>query len=100
MRSYPWPGNVRELKNIIERVLNMAPGPVVTGAEVCKHLRSQAEQGGLTGEVLSMEEVERQAIQRALKVAGGNVSRAARLLKISRNTLYNKLKKYQLEAGC
>jgi PAS domain S-box-containing protein len=99
MRSYPWPGNVRELKNIVERVLNTAPGPVITAAEVTRHLRSQSEQGVLTGELLSMEELERQAIQRALKVAGGNISRAARLLRISRNTLYNKLKKYRLEVG-
>jgi len=99
LRSYPWPGNVRELKNIVERVLNMTPGPVISAVEVSKHLPSRPEQGALPGEILSMEEVERQAIQRALKAAGGNISCAARLLKISRNTLYNKLKKYQVEVG-
>lgn len=99
MRSYSWPGNARELKNIVERLLNTAPGPDITAAEVNRLLRSQTYPGNFSGEVLSLEELERQAIKRALKVAGGNISQAARLLKISRNTLYNKLKKYSIEAS-
>jgi PAS domain S-box-containing protein len=99
LRSYPWPGNVRELENVIERAVNMARGKEISAAEVLRLLKHQQAASAVFSEPLSIEELEKRAIEQALKAVGGNISLAARLLKISRNTLYNKLKKYQIRAG-
>ncbi|MDK2881863.1 MAG: sigma-54 dependent transcriptional regulator, acetoin dehydrogenase operon transcriptional [Bacillota bacterium] len=99
LRSYPWPGNVRELENVIERAVNMARGKEISAAEVLRFLKHQQAAGPVFSEPLSIEELEKRAIEQALQAVGGNISLAARLLKISRNTLYNKLKKYHIRAG-
>ncbi|HHY92500.1 MAG TPA: sigma 54-interacting transcriptional regulator, partial [Firmicutes bacterium] len=99
LRSYSWPGNVRELENVIERAVNMAREKGISAAEVLRLLKHQGAAAVPAAEPLSIEELERQAIHRALQAVNGNISLAARLLKISRNTLYNKLKKYQIRAG-
>jgi two-component system response regulator HydG len=96
--KYDWPGNVRELMNAIER------GVVLTRSEYLDlaDLRIAPEPAGseaARGETAdagpaSLEEVERLAILRALEMAGGNKSEAARQLGITRKTLHKKLKKY------
>jgi DNA-binding NtrC family response regulator len=95
LMNYSWPGNVRELENVIERAVLMSSGseinPEVYPAE------TDGEDNPLplhqaTREVT--ENVERQKIMEALQKAEGNRSRAARLLGISRATLYEKLKTY------
>lgn len=99
LRSYAWPGNVRELENVIERAVNMARGKEISAAEVLRLLKHQQAGPAAPAEPLAIEELEKQAIRRALQAVDGNISLAARLLKISRNTLYNKLKKYQIKAS-
>ncbi len=100
LRSYSWPGNVRELENVVERAVNIAQGTEVSTEEIIRLLhQQQATPTQVAEKPLSIEEVEQMAIERALRVAEGNISLAARLLKISRNTLYNKLKKYQISAS-
>ncbi len=95
---YPWPGNIRELRNVLERALIMSPDteqllPAHLPPEVL--LASKTEQGASEVD-LSLEEVERRHITRVLAHQGGNRSRAARALGISRATLYEKLHKYGL----
>ncbi|MBI4828140.1 MAG: sigma-54-dependent Fis family transcriptional regulator [Nitrospinae bacterium] len=96
--AYPWPGNVRELKNVMERVLMLADAkrPVITAAALAPLL---AESGGrapvfaLPGGWAPLEDVEALYVKSALDMCGGNKSRAARLLGISRVTLREKLKR-------
>ena len=95
---YGWPGNVREMRNVLERALILA-GP--RGEVLPEHLpeefrgrRSTVEKGY---EALSLRESERQQIGRALEFHGGNRTRAATDLGISRATLIKKIKLYELE---
>jgi len=97
LMNYSWPGNVRELENVIERAVLMSTGSAVN-PEVYP-VETEEEENPMplhqaTREVT--ENVERQKIMEALQKAEGNRSRAARLLGISRATLYEKLKTYNL----
>lgn len=90
LSRHPWPGNVRELQNTIERAVVLCKG---THIEV-SHLpfapgEEPADQ--------SLDSVEAVHIRRILSECGFNVARAARTLGIDRVTLYNKMKKYQIE---
>ena len=106
LERYAWPGNVRELKNVLERVLLLeAEGEIVK----LEHLPSEiTRRGATTGEagspsspfppgvVRPLIEIEKLAIEHALRVEGGNKTRAAQALGISRQTLRTKLKEYAL----
>jgi len=95
---YPWPGNIREMRNVLERALIVGRGAERLGPE---HLT--AEFGRRAGEPLarvqkvSLEDVERRHIERILRRHGGNRTRAAEELGISRATLINKIKTYALD---
>ncbi len=107
--NYDWPGNVRELKNAIERVMILAEGNRVAS----KYLPIRISEGGVLpipmsgnendGSVrlpaggVSLYEVEKDLIRQALDQAHGNKTTAAKLLRITRDTLRYKVKKYTLE---
>src|SRR5213083_1451882 len=98
--SAPWPGNVREMRNVLERGMILARGAPQIGVE---HLPADLRKvggGGGGGDrrhtAQTLAEVERQQIERALKFHGGNRTRAAQELGISRATLINKIKAYAL----
>ncbi len=104
LEAYAWPGNVRELRNVIERVVLLEAEEEI----LPEHLPPEIARGGApgraaaTGEpfpagvVLPFTEIEKMAIQHALEVCGGNKTRAATQLGISRQTLRTKLKEYAL----
>jgi len=102
LMSFPWPGNVRELRNVIERATAVAgEGPLKE-----EHLpmdlleetpRILEEQGAPMPLREEMASAERRIIERALRHAGGNRSRAARILGIHRTGLYQKMRSYGLE---
>ncbi len=92
--AHPWPGNVRELDHAVERALLLADGETVRAADL--GLRAGAPDGAPRLEDLTLEEVERVLIQKALARHGGNVTEAARLLGLSRSALYRRLQHHGL----
>ena len=100
--QYDWPGNVRELENAIERAVLLETGTVLQAGSLPPRLSPIiAAAGGrapapASAAVLTLAEVERQALVHALEVADGNVAQAARSLGIGRATMHRKLKKYEL----
>jgi two-component system response regulator AtoC len=92
-----WPGNVRELQHYIERAVVTTTGPDLTCGDIVA-LRSKAPEEGLRTVVRdAVSLTERTRIVEALRKTGGNRLRAAKLLKISRAGLYNKLREYGLQ---
>jgi len=101
LRAQPWPGNVRQLENFIERIVVMSDAPLITRAQLELEFNRDAERargsmvGTLPTALPSLTEdrrnAERASIENALSRAGNNRSLAARLLGISRRTLYKKL---------
>jgi len=94
LMKYEWPGNVRELENAIERAVVLAKNSTITAADLSlQNLPSprQASAGK------SLEEVEKDHILSVLAETRRNYSKAARVLGITRMTLYNKIKKYGLD---
>ena len=91
--AHPWPGNVRELDHAVERAVLMAQQGTVRAGDLA--LRAQA---GATPrlEELTLEEVERTLIKKALERCGGNVSQAAVALGLSRSALYRRLQQHGL----
>lgn len=102
--EYDWPGNVRELKNAVERAMIFEEESLIT----TKNLPIQLSKSPIksSGQIpdkfsksgLSLEEMEMELLKEALKKAKGNQSQAAKLLKITRDTLRYKLKKYDLNS--
>ena len=94
--SASWPGNVREMRNVLERAMILARGQPAIGIE---HLPLDVRQRAATDrryQAQSLSEIERQHIERTLRHHGGNRTRAAAELGISRATLINKIKTYSL----
>jgi DNA-binding NtrC family response regulator len=89
--DYDWPGNVRELENAIERAIILAKGGLVTIADL-PHENLSLTRSASTGK--NLKEVEKNHILNVLCEAGGNYSEAARILGITRMTLYNKAREY------
>ncbi|MFZ3235578.1 MAG: PEP-CTERM-box response regulator transcription factor [Stellaceae bacterium] len=94
IRDYPWPGNVRELENRIKRAVVMTEGPLVSAADL--DLPSGEDEGKSLDIRAARARAEREVIQLALTQAGSNLSKAAKLLGISRPTLYDLMQQHQL----
>ncbi|MEG8015159.1 PEP-CTERM-box response regulator transcription factor [Sphingomonas sp. 22R3R2A-7] len=92
--GWGWPGNVRELENRIKRAVIMADGKLITAADL--DLDGTADDADALNLRAAREVADRKAIRRALARAEGNISGAARMLGISRPTLYDLLKSYDL----
>jgi DNA-binding NtrC family response regulator len=96
LTAYDWPGNVRELENAIERAVALGSGPILHAGDLPSNLQYGApEKLPHSDELLPLDEMERRAILRALREAGGDKLAAARLLGIGKTTLYRKLKEYE-----
>jgi len=94
--NYEWPGNVRELENIVERTVIMCRGETISSNDLPSFIGAlQRDENGLEMPgATSLREVERVAILRTLRQTGGNRTRAAKILGITRKTLQNKIKEY------
>ena len=95
MRRYPWPGNVRELEHTIERAVILADGPAI-GPDDLQFSAVPTPTGRSDPDALDLEEVERSTIRRALSKHGGNITRAADELGLTRRSLYRRIEKYGL----
>jgi len=92
--KYEWPGNVRELENAIERAVILAKNSCIEAADLPQESLLLAHSAPLGR---SLKELERERILNVLNETGGNYSEAARILRISRATLYNKIRAYRLD---
>ena len=99
--DYPFPGNIRELENILERALIYGGGKEIRPGDI--DIRQTGGDEGAafgscaSGSKASLEELEKQAVREALARYGGNRTRAAEELGVSRKTIINKIKAYGLE---
>ncbi|HEX9578978.1 MAG TPA: sigma-54 dependent transcriptional regulator [Myxococcales bacterium] len=110
LAGYTWPGNIRELENVLERTILFAEGPVIRAADLPASLRQTQPQAegapafsppsapGPLKEIVreQVQAIERDLIVRGLEVTGNNVTRTAKLLKISRKSLQMKMKEFGL----
>lgn len=101
--SYPWPGNVRELEHAIEGSMNITEGKEITPKslpyylqETYKKSRTKKPRADIKPLTETINKVERVMITRALQRTGGNITRAAEILKIPRQTLQYKISKYNI----
>jgi DNA-binding NtrC family response regulator len=91
---YPWPGNVRELKNVIERAVLLARGPLIRASDLTLQLPSSDSVERAAGPAISLAELERRHIESVLHETSWHQGRAASALGISSKTLYRKIREY------
>ena len=97
--AYPWPGNVRELENRLKRAVIMADGKTIGADDLdLPGVRADDHQAVLINLRAAREVADRRAIRQAMSRTDNNISSAAKLLGISRPTLYDLLKQYRLQA--
>ncbi|HLM69275.1 MAG TPA: helix-turn-helix domain-containing protein, partial [Longimicrobium sp.] len=107
LNRHPWPGNVRELKNVLERAVLLAHGPVLLPDHLpLDQLRpaeaAAADDGSpLPGYApeMALADVERLHIREVLKLVKGHLGRASEVLGVHRNTLTRKIREYGLEGA-
>jgi len=94
IRDYAWPGNVRELENRVKRAIVMTDGPLLSATDF--GLSAPGEEPQSLGIRAARARAEREVLQLALAQAGSNLSKAAKLLGISRPTLYDLMQQHQI----
>jgi len=101
LAAQPWPGNVRQLEHFVERVLVLSDSRIVDRAEVLRALEDGGRSAVAPSASASLDDqrrdVERDALRRALAQAKDNRTHAARILGVSRRTLYNKLRDHGID---
>ena len=93
LAQYRWPGNVRELQHAIERAVVLCNADTLHADDFLLHAPSSPV---ADGETLNLEALERNAVEKAVRLCEGNMSRAAQMLGITRYSLYRKLEKLGL----
>jgi transcriptional regulator with PAS, ATPase and Fis domain len=97
LQEYPWPGNIREVRQVMERAMQIARGQIAIGVEhLPGEFRARPGVGDRRHTPMSLDLLEHQHIERTLRYHGGNRTRAAKELGISRATLINKIKLYSI----
>lgn len=97
LTTHHWPGNIRELENAIERAINLTPGTVIDAEAIQFMNPSKATAFKPLKELL--EETEKEAIERALKLSGGDRHEAMRRLGIRKSAFYEKMSRYRIEVS-
>ncbi|MCP3871156.1 MAG: sigma-54-dependent Fis family transcriptional regulator [Gammaproteobacteria bacterium] len=104
LKRYRWPGNVRELKNFCERMVILMAGQMIQPENLPSNIRNgvgQSRRGSrfiLPADGINLQELESDMIRQALGLSGGNRSKAARLLGITRDTLLYRIQKHAIES--
>ena len=96
LQNCVWKGNIRELQNCIEKAVILSEGPVIHAKDLQINPSDLVEGARNEEQSESLEDAEEQVIRKAMKQYNGNLSLVAKALKISRPTLYNRLKKYNI----
>ncbi len=96
LMDYAWPGNVRQLENTVERAIHLAEGNMLL-KEHFGLIEKTTHTKDILSPLLSLESLEKEAIQRTLQHVDGNLSQCAHILGISRPTLYRKIEKYAVQ---
>ncbi|MEI6890735.1 MAG: sigma-54 dependent transcriptional regulator [Pontiella sp.] len=98
LSRYDWPGNIRELRNLVERMVVLSRGTMFEVADIPAQVRDEvvAQGEGPEEADLTVDEMERRMVIQALEKTGGNRTKAAEKLGISRRTLHRKLKQYEI----
>jgi len=106
LESYPWPGNIRELESVLYEAMVMSDSPQLEEGNLPPRIRNwsagneefSSELGKPLNEVVHglTDEMEKRMIEKALEATGGNKTRAAQLLGISRKTLFNKIREFDV----
>ena len=96
LKGQYWSGNIRELQNCIEKAVILSDGNILEVQDLEFPQIKAAEESTPTSAVETLENAEEKAIRAAMDRFGGNLSMVAKLLNISRPTLYAKLKKYDI----
>ncbi len=100
LKNYHWPGNIREADNLMEHLFATMHGSIVSLSDLPPHIRSAGSHKDIQqGLVPSLSETEHELVARAMRVTGGNKSRAAALLGISRPRLYKMLAQYGIRGA-
>jgi DNA-binding NtrC family response regulator len=94
-QRYHWPGNVRQLKNVIERAVVLAKGDKITLKELPPEYIGNKRQKTMHSSIMTLKELELQAMKNVLQECKGNKSEASRILGISRKAFYKKLKEQE-----
>jgi DNA-binding NtrC family response regulator len=99
LNEYDWPGNVRQLENSIERAVALTRGEEIGIDDLPERIRRHDGSRLMLGEVdlehtLTLDQIEKNHIERALRAAKGNKTQAAKVLGVDRRTLYRKLERY------
>jgi DNA-binding NtrC family response regulator len=96
LSSHGWPGNVRELENMVERAIALNTSGMLTAADFGEYMsRKESRSALFSGDLVSLEEIERQYISHVIERCNGNMSRAAEVLRIDRRTLYRMMDRFQ-----
>lgn len=94
LKSYSWPGNIRELSHTVEKAVILNEDSVLKSEDFFNQQEYSSGQKGPKS--LNLDDLERDAIKKALKDSGGNITKASKLLGISRTSLYSKISKHGL----
>lgn len=99
LSSYTWPGNIRELQNVVERAIIIGKEPHLYPSDFLLINNTPNNTHAPEPENFkSITELEHQTLVKAIRQSGGNLSRASKILGIGRNTLYRRLKKYDIKS--
>ena len=94
LMNYNWPGNIRELQHCVERAVIMSDGKQLTVGDLMLEKTNDTDSQGFNS--FHLEDIEKWAIESAIKKYQGNISNAAKELGLSRGALYRRMEKYEL----
>jgi DNA-binding NtrC family response regulator len=102
LKKHDWPGNIRELKNVMQRIISIVNKENITKEDIDAYLllaedKNNSPQNIDSSAMISLEQLEKQHITKVLKGVSGNKDEAIGILEISKKTLYNKIRKYNIK---
>lgn len=97
LEKYNWPGNVRELQNVIERAYYLTEGKIITEEYLPENISLYSKNEDFGDNIIPFKSIEEKSIKNSLAASRGNIEKAAKMLNLSRATIYRKIKKYNID---